>query len=923
MLESRRNHMATVHRRVLPLLMTVTLTALSMPWAVAAVSATTWAIADLRCEYRTAPLGMDETEPRLSWKLSSKRRGETQSAYRIFVATSPARLAAGAADVWDSGRVPSSRSTSIPYEGSALESGRLYHWRVQAWSRDGDEVAEARSHWEMGLLEPADWRARWVGLPGTEAETDSSQASPYLRGTFSIDRTVRRARIYATALGVYELHVNGTRVSGDYFTPGWTDYHRRLQYQTYDVTPFLAQGVNAVGAILGDGWYAGAVGIDARRHHYGPYPLGLLAQLHVDYEDGSRLVFITDGSWSAATGPILASDLLMGETYDSRRELVGWSAPEFDATAWQAVSVLPAPDAELVAQSAPTVQQTAQLAPVSVAEPAPGAFVFDLGQNMVGWARLRVRAQAGTEVRLRFAEALQSDGNLYVENLRAARATDTYITRGGIEEVFEPHFTYHGFRYVEVTGLPAKPALDAVTGIVVGSATEPAGHFESSSALLNQLHSNILWSQRGNFIDVPTDCPQRDERLGWMGDVQLFVGTACYNMQAATFFSKWLQDMRDAQSSDGAFPDVTPRLVITSDGAPGWGDAGIIVPWELYRHYGDRRLLERHYDAMRRWLTYIRDANATSIRNSRLNANYGDWLALGTETPKDLLATAYYAEAARTLAQTADVLGREADAAHFRAVFEEIRQAFNLAYVRADGTIESDTQTAYALALQFRLLDAEDRSAAARRLAAVVAADGHHVRTGFLGTRHLLPALSESGFVDVAYRVLMNDGYPSWGHQIRSGATTTWERWDGWTEERGFQDPLMNSFNHYALGSVGEWLYSTVAGLRMGDRLEGCGNYLIQPRPGGGLSWVAARYESTHGPLRVAWRREGGDLELDVGIPANARAEVHVPSVEGTGVSESGLEADSAEEVRFLRFEGGAAVFDVGSGDYTFHSRLN
>src|SRR5215211_2381219 len=742
----------------------------------------------LSCEYRADPLGIDERAPRLSWALESEGRGQVQSAYRILVARSEENLESEENLLWDSGRVGSNSSVGVEYEGEVLRSGTRCLWKVRVWDGEGDPSPfGGTAAFEMGLLERTDWEGNWISLgsgpdedfdPPTGEEYDdlanALEASPYLRREFSLDRPVRRARLYATARGVYELHLNGSRVGDDALAPGWTDYDRRIQYQAYDATTLLAEGSNVLGAILGDGWYSGFFGFDPKQRgaHYGAHPQ-LLAQLDVEYEDGGTESIATDGSWRCSTGPILHSDLLMGESYDARDEMPGWSEPGFDDSAWYVVKAEEIGDAKLVAQ------------------PDEGVYVFDMGKNMVGRVRLKVQGEAGTEITLRHAEALNPDGTLYTTNLRAARATDHYVLRGGGEETYEPRFTFHGFRYVEVTGYPGEPPLGAVTGRVVHSATPPTGFFECSNPMVNELQENILWGQRGNFLSVPTDCPQRDERLGWMGDAQIFVRTASFNMDVAAFFEKWMTDVEDAQSREGAFPDVAPLLTGSglmdlSRGAPAWGDAGIIVPWTIYRTYDDTRIVERHYDAMARWMDYLHEANPDLIRKNRMGNNYGDWLSpRGDHTPKHLLATAYWAHDAKLMAEMAEATGRREDAREYSSLNERIKAAFNEAFVSPDGRIEGDTQTCYLLALHMELLPEDLRSAAAEHLVRAIEREDWHLSTGFVGVGYLCPVLTETGHADVAYRLLKNETYPSWGYTIKNGATTIWERWDGWTEVNG------------------------------------------------------------------------------------------------------------------------------------------
>jgi alpha-L-rhamnosidase len=701
---------------------------------------------------------------------------------------------------------------------------------------------------------------------------------------------------------LYEVHLNGARVGKGFFTPGWTDYRRRIEYQTYDVTPLLRQGENVLEAVLGDGWYAGTIGWEKKRHHYGPYPLAFLAELDVEQENGERVVITTDDRWKGGEGPIRTSDFLMGETYDARNE----------PNAASPVTLLARPEVELIGQHSPLVEATEEIPARDRTEPSPGVYVFDFGQNLVGFARLRVEAEPGTRIEIRFAEMLAPDGNLYTTNLRTARSTDVYVARGGAPEVFEPHFTFHGFRYAEIRGYPGEPPLDALTAVVVHSAIPETGVFETSIPLLDQLQHNIDWSQRGNFLSVPTDCPQRDERLGWMGDAQIFARTACFNRDVASFFTKWLQDVRDAQSEAGAFSDVAPRIVVTTDGSPGWGDAGVIVPWDLYRCYGDERLLERHYDAMRKWVEHIRSANPDLIRRNDLNNNYGDWVAIASETSKELLATAFFARDADLLARAARVLGRDEDARSYQELFERIRAAFGAAFLDDDGRVHGDTQTGYVLALRLDLVPGELREKTVSHLVRAIEEKGGHLSTGFLGVKHLLPALGEGGRFDVAYRLLMNETFPSWGYEIRNGATTIWERWDGWTEEQGFQDPGMNSFNHYAFGSVGEWMYENVAGIDFDESAPANERIVIWPRPGGGLTHAQASYDSIRGRIESEWNLEGAGFELTVTIPVGTDALVHVPG-----------QVQDADGQAVLREEEGFTVFSVGSGRYRFSSRMS
>ena len=673
-----------------------------------------------------------------------------------------------------------------------------------------------------------------------------------------------------------------------------------------------------------DGWYAGYVGFGKKREHYGSKPR-LFVQLEIEYADGGMQTVITDNSWKATHGPHLEADFLMGETYDARKEMTGWAQDGFDDSNWHAVAVTdkvqgqPAAPLAGKLQSYPgvTVQKILEIKPKKLTEPQKGVYVFDMGQNFAGWARLKVKAQPGTKLVLRFAEMLNPDGTIYITNLREARCTDTYITSGRGEEIWEPRFTYHGFRYVEVTGYPGQPPLDAITGVVVHSNTPPVGSFECSNPMVNQLYKNIVWGQRSNFIEVPTDCPQRDERLGWTGDAQIFIRTATYNMDVAAFFTKWLVDLEDAQSKEGAFPDVAPRKVAMGDGVPAWGDAGVICPWTIYQVYGDRRVIEKHYESMKKWIAYLQKNSKDLLRPAY---GYGDWVSIGSDTPKDVIATAYFAYSTRLLSEMAAAIGKTEDAKKYQELFEQIKQAFNKAYVSDDARIKGETQTCYCMGLYFDLLPNEKRQRATGYLVEDVRKHDWHLTTGFVGLSYLLPALTETGNLDVAYRLLNQDTFPSWGYSIKNGATTIWERWDGWTEQKGFQDPGMNSFNHYAFGSVGRWLFGTVAGIDTDD--AGYKRIRIEPKPGGGITYARASYRSIYGKIVSDWKIKNGELTLDVTIPANTTAIVYVPAKDAESITEGDLPAAKAEGVQLVRMDNGKAVFAVGSGQYRFASKL-
>jgi len=884
----------------------------------------------LRTEYATNPIGIDEPSPRLSWILHSERRGTMQGAYEVRVATREGDLARSA--IWNTGKVMSDESVNLAYAGPTLKPGQRYHWQVRVWDDRGRASNwSAPAYWETGLMGAAQWTAKWI-TPDLAEDTTRSNPSPMLRTTFALGGTVASARAYVTSHGVYEMEINGRRVGDEVLAPGWTSYDKRLQYQTYDVTAHMRRGANAVGVTLGDGWYRGRLAWDTRRNTYGK-EVALLAQIVVRYSDGREQVIGTNEGWKASTGPILASDIYNGETYDARLEQAGWSQPGFDDKSWKGVRLANHSMAVLIAPAGPPIRRIEELKPVKVLHTPAGETVVDMGQNMVGWVRLRVRGPAGTTVRMQHAEVLDKQGNFYTANLRNARQTDAYTLKGGSEEIYEPRFTFHGFRYVKVDGFPGAPAPDAFTGIVVHSDMPRTGSFETSDPMLNQLYRNIVWGQKGNFVGVPTDCPQRDERLGWTGDAQVFARTSAFNYDVAGFFTSWLGDAIADQRAIGSIPDVIPDVLTrgqpNATSSAGWGDAGVIIPWTMYLTYADKRLLDRQYPSMRRYVEYQR-----KVAGERLLWNtgwhYGDWLAFstvradypGATTDKDLIATAFFAHSTDLLARSARVLGKTDDARAYGELFERIKEAWNREYVTASGRIGSNTQTAYALALEFRLLPDAQRADAGQRLAANVRQMGH-LTTGFLGTPYLADALSETGHLTESYRLLLNKKYPSWLYPITQGATTIWERWDGQKPDSSFQEISMNSFNHYAYGAIGDWMVRVVAGLDLDETTPGYKHIVIHPQPGGSLTSARAELMTQYGSAASGWKLEGSQLTLAVRVPANTRATVRLPGATLEQVTESTGAVAAALGVTAARQEGNAVVVEVGSGNYLFSYRTD
>lgn len=826
------------------------------------------------------PVGFHDATPTFSWKLPDGV--SKQTAYRIEVTDDKA---ADNKVLWESGWVESDQSLFVPYAGTPLASRQSVAWRVDYQDQSGEAAGWSdRASFELGLLSADDWQASWIS-PAVEVDA-SKEPVTMMRRDFSVGSGIKQARLYVTALGVFELTINGQRIGDDAFTPGWTSYADRVETLTYDVTDQISNGENVIGALLGTGWYSGRLGW---KHDKNLKNLQskLLVQLEIENNDGSTQVIASDDQWkSTADGPIRSSSIYDGETYDARKEMAGWNEPGFDDSKWKnVVADKDLGNAELLPKLFATVKVIQEVPAVKITEPTPGHFVFDFGQNMVGWIGLEMPGVKGETVTMRFAEMLSPDGSIYTENYRSAKSTNRYTARQTGPFKWQPTFTFHGFRYVELTGVGEglKPEKDWVTGLVLHSDLNQTGTFSSSHQKLNRLQQNISWGQRGNFLDIPTDCPQRDERLGWTGDAQAFCSTAMFNYDSHAFFKSWLGTMRDDQLDDGQIPHVIPDILKGAAGSPGWMDAATIIPWEVYVRTGDQEMLAENYEMMQALVGWYREKSPAGV--VRKIGGFGDWLQPNTdekkgETASHLLGSAFYAKSVKILADSAVVLGNKDDAQKFAGESMKVNQAFTKHYFDAEGKLQNapETQTAYILALEFNIVPESLRGKLEANLLRLIEEADGHLRTGFLGTPYIAKVLDRAGHPDVSYSLLFKETYPSWFFSINQGATTMWERWDSYTHEKGFHPQKMNSFNHYAYGAIGEWMYERVAGLAVDPANPGYKHFFVRPVIGGPLTSARAELETGYGTAVSGWELDGDTLTMEVVVPPNTTATIEFPN---------------------------------------------
>ena len=873
-------------------------------------------VAKLKTENLPDPLNVDSKSPRLSWQLESPDRNVLQTAYEIKVGD----RADGPGTVWSSGKVSSEQSLHVVYGGAALQSGKKYFWQVRVWDNKERVSAWSKpSWWQMGLLSPEDWKAQWIQAGG---DYDSVK-SPLLRTTFKAGKGIASATAYVTAHGLYEAQLNGQRIGDAYLTPGWTSYNKRLQYQAYDVTDLVKPGTNAIGALLGSGWYRGYICYDWQHNFYGK-DLSLLLQLVIRYKDGHTETVVTGPDWKSTYAAVIRSEIYDGETIDHRLKKEGWSTPTYDIKDWGAVKSVDYSKTNLIATINEPIKKHETFSAKKVFTTPKGEQVLDFGQNLTGWVQVKIKGKAGDTIRLSHAEVLDKEGNFYTDNLRKAAATDLFILKGGEEEIFEPHFTFHGFRYIRIETSTGSVNPDNYTAIALYSDMPATGSFECSNPLVNQLQHNIQWGQQGNFLDVPTDCPQRDERLGWTGDAQVFSRTATFNRGVENFFAKWLKDVAADQLPTGAVPFVIPN--VTGGGtSTGWADVSTIIPWNLYLAYGDRRVLEEQYPSMQAWVNYMKGQAKGNLWNT--GSHFGDWLfyrpfddndGKSAVTDKHLIAQCFFAWSTQLLINTAIVLGKKEDANTYKILLQQVKDAFLREYVTPDGRLVSGTQTAYVLALQFDMFPEALRKQGAERLVQNIKDYNYHLTTGFLGTPYLCHVLSRYGYTSVAYRLLLQDSYPSWLYPVKMGATTIWERWDGIRPDSTFQTPGMNSFNHYAYGAIGDWMYRVVAGIDTYEDGVGYRHSRISPQPGGGLTMAGADLETGYGRLSSHWHQEKDSLSIVLTIPANTFSSFYIPVPDGGLITEGGKPLSSLKELRVEGVDRGILIVRLGSGQYHF-----
>ncbi len=895
--------------------------------------------ADLRCNGLANPLGVDTPAPRFAWRLDAGAapvRGIRQTAFQILVASTPELLAQGQGDLWDSGKIVSDQSLNIPYVGRTLPTLTSAFWKVRIWDQAGQPSAwSSPAEWTMGLMAATDWHAQWIGRDDPAPTANVATPARWLRKEFTLEKPLRRALVSFAGLGTSELYVNGTKVGDAVLSPALSDYEKRVYYVTYDVTSSLKTGANALGVVLGNGrFYAPQiVGRNGLRTFGWPK---LILQLHLEYQDGTTAEVVSDASWKFTdAGPIRADNEYDGEDYDARAEMPGWATPGFDDSKWSAANLASAPGGALVAQDIAPIRVTGKLSPISVKEVSPGVFIYDLGQNMVGWCKLSVTGPAGTTVQMRFAERLHDDGTVSMENLRTAKATDHYTLKGGGLETWEPRFTYHGFRYVEVTGYPGTPPLNALEGHIVNDDLEQIGDFASSNELLNKIYQCVVWGVRGNYRSMPTDCPQRDERQGWLGDRAAESLGEMFVFDNHLLYAKWLRDIVDAQLPDGSVPAVAPSFWKVYNDDVTWPSALLIIPNSLREQFGDDAPIKEDYPAMVKWIDHMRPFIADDIMPKD---KYGDWCMPPEDskiihsvdparlTAGPLLGTAYFHYDLTLMSKYADLIyGPSAKETPQAMAYDEpahnLTTGLNKKYYNAQtGLYDNGTQTSSVLPLAFEMVPPGEKARVFANLVHNITDVYHnHIGTGLIGAAWINRVLTDNGRPDLAYALATNRDFPSWGYMVEHGATTVWELWNGDTA-----DVKMNSGNHVMLvGDLVIWLYQDLAGIRSDPAQPGFKNIIMKPTPVAGLTSVKASHRSPYGLIESEWHQDGNTFRWHITVPPNSTAEIHIPANSPDHVTEGGHATATSPGVKFLAIEPGRVEYHLESGTYDFQSLQN
>ncbi|MEO6520948.1 MAG: family 78 glycoside hydrolase catalytic domain [Mucilaginibacter sp.] len=888
---------------------------------------------NLRCEMLVDPLGIDALNPRLSWEINSDIRNVQQTAYHILVASSAAKLAANTGDLWDSGVIKSDKSIQINYAGRVLASRIACFWKVQVITNKGTSDWSKPATWSMGLLKPADWQGKWIGLdkafPWDSVSKFSRLSARYFRKEFKAQSAIKKATVYVSGLGLYELYVNGNKIGDQVMAPAPTDFTKSVKYNTYDVTAQVKQGDNVIGTILGNGRFF------TMRQNYKPqkiktfgYPKMLL-QMDIEYTDGSHKAIVTDDSWKVtADGPIRTNNEYDGEEYDANKELINWYSIGFNDAGWLKPELVEAPGGKLVAQMNEKIRVTETIKPKSITKLNATTYVMDMGQNMAGWLKMSVKGNKGDKVQLRFAETTQNDGELYVANLRDAKSTDVYTLKGGEIETWHPVFVYHGFRYVEIIGYPGTPTVDDFEGQVVNDDLENTGQFETSNTLINKIYRNAYWGIRANYKGMPLDCPQRNERMPWLADHATGSYSESFMFDNAKLYAKWTDDIEESQKPEGNLPDVAPAYWNYYSDDVTWPATYLIVADMLYNQYGDTKPIAKHYESMKKWLAYMQ---AKYMKNYIVTKDkYGDW-CVPPESPelihsKDtlratdgkLIATAYYFRLLSLMQHFAKILNKPQDAQQFSALSANIKTAFNQKFFNAKtNRYSNNSVTSNLLPMYFDMVPEANRKAVFKNIEDKILIDNKgHISTGVIGTQWLMRSLTDNSRTDIAYKIVSNTDYPSWGYMVNKGATTFWELWNGDTAS-----PQMNSQNHVMLlGDLLVWYYEDLAGIKTNPLHPGFKQLVMKPESTEGLDFVNASYHSIHGVIKSNWKKDGKIFNWNITVPANSSAVVYVPATRVTDVLESGKKISIAESVKFLRMEKDRAVFEIGSGNYSFKS---